>query len=76
MIGMICSIAGLILQCLCLNYLLGGAGIVLGIVAKQGMKQAGSTDGNGMALAAIIVGGLAWVVGFIIVALTLALQNM
>lgn len=62
MIGMIVGIVGAVLGWCCYSgFLLGPAAIVLGFLGKSKLNTAGSQDGNGMAMAAIGLGILAFI---------------
>lgn len=60
-IGLVCSVLGLVLSCACgLGIPLGGAGALLGFLARRDIATSGGAKtGDGMALAAIIVGAIA-----------------
>lgn len=52
--GLICSIVGII----CCQIILGPVGIVLGFLARASLQKAGVQDGQSIAVAAMIIGGI------------------
>jgi hypothetical protein len=77
MIGMIVGIAGIVLGWCCYSgFLFGPAAIVLGFVAKSKLNTANSTDGNGMALAAIATGIVAFVEPIVLLVIALLLGGL
>ena len=79
MIGMICGIVGVLLGWCCYSgFLFGPAALVLGFIGKSKLTSAGSQDGAGMAMAAIITGAIALlepIVYIIIVLLIVGASN-
>lgn len=52
--GLVCSIVGVI----CCQIILGPIGIVLGFMAKSSLQKAGVQDGQSVAIAAMVIGGI------------------
>jgi hypothetical protein len=62
--------------CCYLGLLLGPVGAILGFVARSKMSKAGSTDGQGLATGAIILGIVAFIEPIVLLILGLALGSL
>lgn len=77
-ISMIIGIISIPLLCICLSGILTGiASIILGIFSRNSIKNSnGTKTGEGMALAGIILGAVAIVLGLVVIIYFLVSGNM